>query len=95
MFLLVDGSVFLLPMLLTRKTFRSRNQPRRVFEEIWSYLEIIEREGGFFTYDPQIGRVLDLQKDFEAPLGCYDCVSRDISEEFAAQQKKPWWRFWN
>ena len=68
---------------------------RQVFEEIWSYLEIIEREGGFFTYDPQIERVLDLQKDFEASLSCYDRVSRDLAEEFAVPQKKPWWRFWN
>ena len=68
---------------------------RRVFEEIWSYLEIIEREGGFFTYDPQIDRVLDLGKDFEASLGCYDRVSREIADQFPVQQKKPWWQFWN
>lgn len=68
---------------------------RRVFEEIWIYLEIIEREGGFFTYDPQIARVLDLEKDFESSLGCYDRASRDIAEQFPVQQKKPWWQFWN
>jgi hypothetical protein len=55
----------------------------------------MEREGGFFTYDPQIDRVLDLQKDFEASLGCYDRVSRDIAEQFPPQKKKPWWQFWN
>ena len=68
---------------------------RRVFEEIWSYLEIIEREGGFFTYDPQVERVLDLQKDFEASLSCYDDASREIADYFAVPQKKPWWHFWN
>ena len=68
---------------------------RRVFEEIWSYLEIIEREGGFFTYDPQIDRVLDLGRDLEASLDCYDRVSREIADQFPVQQKKPWWQFWN
>jgi hypothetical protein len=53
-----------------------------VFEEIWTYLEIIEREGGFFTYDPQVERVLDLRKDFELSLGCYDRASREIAEYF-------------
>lgn len=67
---------------------------RRVFEEIWSYLRIIEKEGGFFTYDPQIDRVLDLEKDFEASLGCYSGVSGDLAEEFPVTQQKPWWQFW-
>lgn len=67
---------------------------RRVFEEIWSYLEIIEREGGFFTYDPQIDRVLDLRRDFEASLGCYAGASDAIAEQFPPKQKKPWWQFW-
>ena len=37
---------------------------RRVFEEIWTYLQIMEREGGFFTYDPQIDRVARPAKGF-------------------------------
>jgi hypothetical protein len=67
---------------------------RQVFEEIWSYLEIIEREGGFFTYDPQIERVLDLKRDFEAVFICYDRVGRDVAERLPAQRKKRWWEFW-
>lgn len=66
---------------------------RKVFEEIWSYLEIIEREGGLFTYDPQIELVLDLKKDFEAALSCYDRVSRGVAERLPSQQKR-WWEFW-
>lgn len=67
---------------------------RQVFEEIWAYLEIIEREGGFFTYDPQIERVLDLRADFEASLSCYDKVSRDVAEQLPVREKKRWWEFW-
>ena len=37
---------------------------RRVFEEIWTYLQSMEREGGFFTYDPQIDRVARPAKGF-------------------------------
>jgi hypothetical protein len=55
----------------------------------------LERQGGFFTYDPQVERVLDLRKDFELSLGCYDRVSREIAEQFRVQQQKPWWQFWN
>jgi hypothetical protein len=40
-------------------------------EEAWDYLRIIEREGDYFTYDPQLGRVLDLQTDFAAVLAAY------------------------
>jgi type IV secretory pathway VirB9-like protein len=36
--------------------------------------------GDFFTYDPQVERVLDLRKDFQ---------------QFPVQQKKPWWQFCN
>ena len=67
---------------------------RRVFEEIWSYFEIMEREGGFFTYDPQIERVLDLKKEFEAALSCYDRASRRVAERLPARHKKRWWEFW-
>jgi hypothetical protein len=34
----------------------------------WDCLELLEREGGFATYDPQLGRVLDLSTDFERVL---------------------------
>ena len=67
---------------------------RRVFEEIWSYLKIIEREGCFFTYDPQIERVLDLERDFEAAVSCYDRVSNQVAKRLPTRQKKSWWKFW-
>lgn len=34
----------------------------------WACLELLEREGGFATYDTQVGRVLDLSRDFEVVL---------------------------
>jgi hypothetical protein len=40
-------------------------------ELAWGSLEILQREGGFATYDTQIERFLDLATDFEAVLACY------------------------
>jgi hypothetical protein len=37
---------------------------------LWDCLEILESDGGFSTYDPQIDKVLDLNSDFEAVLKC-------------------------
>jgi hypothetical protein len=67
---------------------------RKVFEEIWIYLEIIEHVGGFFTYDPQIERIIDLREDFEASLASYDRVSRYVAQRLPFRQRKRWWEFW-
>ena len=66
----------------------------RVFEEVWSYLEIIELEAGYLTDDPQIGRVLDLRADFDASLACYQQVIGDMKNHFSAKRSKRWWEFW-
>jgi hypothetical protein len=33
---------------------------------LWGCLQVLEAEGGYRTYDPQMGRVLDLHSDFDA-----------------------------
>jgi hypothetical protein len=33
---------------------------------LWGCLQVLESEGGYRTYDPQIGRVLDLNSDFDS-----------------------------
>lgn len=32
---------------------------------LWDCLALLEKEGGFSTYDPQVGKVLDLDSDFD------------------------------
>lgn len=42
---------------------------------LWGCLQVLEAEGGYRTYDPQIARVLDLNADFDAVLSgfCSAC----------------------
>jgi len=75
------------------------HQPPRasiVFEEMWRYLDILEREGGFAVYDPQLDRLLDLATDRPFVLKEYgkgvSLTSRIIAD--VEGRKKPWWRFW-
>ncbi len=67
---------------------------RKVFEEIWGYIEVIQLEGGYFTYDPQIDRILDLKADFIAAIECYQRVSGGVAARFPQKEPKPWWKFW-
>ena len=40
----------------------------RALRLLWDCLEILESEAGYSTYDPQIGKVLNLESDFETVL---------------------------
>jgi hypothetical protein len=39
-----------------------------VFAEIWQYIQVIEQETGFKTYDSQTGRIVESWSDMEAAL---------------------------
>jgi hypothetical protein len=43
----------------------------QVFREVWSYFELLSRESGFVTYDPQFDRIVDLENDFGRVLRHY------------------------
>jgi hypothetical protein len=66
---------------------------RRIFQEIWNYLRILEREGNYFTYDAQLEKVLNLNTDFDAVLKIYESVSSEVGtpEQLATRH---WWQFW-
>lgn len=68
----------------------------KVFDEIWTYLGILEREAGFCIYDPQLDKILDLAADRGAVLARYGRVVAQMPQIVAepAQAKKPWWKFW-
>ncbi|HEY9776577.1 MAG TPA: hypothetical protein V6C81_22635 [Planktothrix sp.] len=65
-----------------------------VFHEVWDYLLILEDEGGFRTYDPQVDHVLDLRLDFEKVALTYMRTSRAMAPTLAGKTEKPWWKFW-
>jgi hypothetical protein len=41
------------------------------FETLWDYLWLLEREARFRAYDPQVGKVLDLENDLPLVLSVY------------------------
>ena len=66
------------------------------FKEIWQYLKIIGQESGYFPYDPQFDRALDLDSDFTEVLSCYQGTTGKMDKIIGAMDspKKPWWKFW-
>lgn len=55
---------------------------REVFSEIWDYLRIIQHMTGYAIFDPQIGKTLDLNTDFELPLGAYTNGDELLGDQF-------------
>lgn len=47
---------------------------KKVFNEIWSYLKVIENETGFMTYDPQLEKILNLSTDLLEVVEIYQSV---------------------
>jgi hypothetical protein len=64
--------------------------------EVWRYLEVLQNEGGYSVFDPQLGRVLSLNSDRSVVMGKYsDGVQ--FTEQIVTKksgQQKPWWKFW-
>ena len=51
---------------------------RGTFKEVWSYLMLLEKEGGFVTYDPQLEKILSLSTDMPAVLEVYESITKTI-----------------
>ena len=70
---------------------------RAVFDEIGRYIRILKASGGFFIYDPQIGRVLDLASDLPDVLNTYGSVVAKLAESVQTTRadERPWWKFWS
>jgi hypothetical protein len=54
---------------------------RQVFEEIWGYLRAIQHNTNYVIYDQQIGRLLNLNADFEAVLALYSMMVEQIRNQ--------------
>jgi hypothetical protein len=65
-------------------------QAERVLREVWEYLEILERIGNFRTYDPQLGRVLNLRNDSDFQEALSKLTIRWMSWRACQAQKGLW-----
>lgn len=77
-----------------------------VMQEIFGYIKVLEKQGEFRTHDPQLGRVLDADKDLADALTTYCKTAELVTSRVRArpeilqkisqyQTKKPWWKFWD
>jgi len=64
-------SVFPDEASLTVPYWYEADEARPIFRQIWGYLEILQQLTTFAIFDPQLGRVIDLNVDFEPVLASY------------------------
>lgn len=70
---------------------------RAAWEQVRRVLQVLEREPGMRTYDPQLDRVLDLDKDLDAVIAEYERMVVHIRRSIVAEPPpppRPWWKFW-
>ena len=55
--------------------WHSGESAEKVFDEIWSYLKVIENEARFVTYDSQLEKILNLSTDLPKVVEIYKSVA--------------------
>ena len=79
---------------ITMPYWHKGEQAVAAVQEIWEYLRIIT-SFGFACYDPQLGRVLNLETDMQDVVSSYAGTVTKIDAIFSPKrQGKPWWKFW-
>ena len=69
----------------------------QVWGEVWSYLEILQNDGGYAVYDPQLGRLLSLASDRPVVLSKYlegIEFTKQVARDAVNDNLKPWWKLW-
>jgi len=85
----VQVSLFERELAVTVAYWHSGRGSRAVMELVWSYLAILERETGWETYDPQLGRSLDRARDLDVVSGEHTDMSARLSARFLPHQAEP------
>jgi hypothetical protein len=67
---------------LTAPYWHPATTAAEVFREIWSYLGLIEQEVRYASYDVQLERILDIDKDFDIAFQRYIRAVRYASRHF-------------
>jgi len=60
------------------------DKAEEVLTRVWGYLRVLQEEGGFAVFDNQLGRALDLDKDFRDVLAAYLGVMKKMPRIIAA-----------
>jgi hypothetical protein len=63
----------------------SRASRDRDLAELWRYLEVLAREGGFAVFDPQGPNVVDVAAGPDGRRG---------APEPPNERRRPWWKLW-
>lgn len=77
--------------------WHSGGKADEVWARIWNYLQVLQRNGGFNVYDPQLEQALDLGRDRAAVVAKYEEGSRfvqGIATSTGGQPARAWWKFW-
>jgi hypothetical protein len=81
----IQISIFENAISVTVPYWHGGEKARRVFEEIWRYLTVIESQTGYRAVDQQVGRVLDLSHDFSVVLSAYTEAMSRQNDYFASE----------
>ena len=74
---------------LTVAYWYTGDRARQTIREALSYLAAIERETGWTTFDPQIGRRLDLRGDFSEVVAAYEVGSKRVEQLAREHSREP------
>ena len=61
------------------------------FRKLFEYVDILQKKGGFKTWDTQTGKILDIGSDLPMVL---EMNEHTLEELIEPEKKKPWWHFW-
>ncbi len=77
---------------ITLPAYVNGTGPDALCANAWRYLLALAA-AGLWTYDPQLGRLLDLASDFAEVQERYRASVQRAPTQTAAR-RRPWWRFW-
>jgi hypothetical protein len=63
---------------LTAPYWHKDNKAKAVFAQIWEYLKVIQRVGGYHIYDPQMECIVSLASDLQKAMKCYTGVVKRV-----------------
>lgn len=70
-------------------------QAAQTLRKVGGYLNIIVAHSGYTAYDPQLGKVIDPDRDYQDCLNAYGAGVAAIERvSQTGNLRKPWWKFW-